>query len=205
MKRLFPIILLFSFLLSACGAEATPTVNPEYIKATANAMVYAMLTETQAAMPTFTSVPPTSTATLLPTETPTLIPTTEIVESPTLITVATNTQAVSSTEDACNHPLGSWGANDVKFTVTNTVPKSTAVLSLYVLTETGECGYLSFSNITKSSGGTIPAGCYSAFAWVDGAKKDFSAGTNFCVTGGSWELVIKEGRLVLYGGCYPNC
>ena len=199
MKRLLPFILLFSFILSACGAEAAPAAEPVDVQATAEAMAFAMLTETQAAMPTFTSVPPTNTAMPLPTETQTLIPTVEIIETPTLVATAT------STKDVCNQPLTSWTANDAKMTISSDIKKSTAVVSLYVLTEMGECGYMSYTLDGGTTGGTIPAGCYTALAWVKTPQRDFSAGTSFCITGGSWELVIKDGLLVLHGGCYPNC
>lgn len=64
-------IVAFFFLLfavSACGTldktvvvDVVPTLNYEEIRATADVMVYDMLTQTQAAMQTSTVVPPTST------------------------------------------------------------------------------------------------------------------------------------------------
>ncbi|GAB4418053.1 MAG: hypothetical protein Kow002_04780 [Anaerolineales bacterium] len=200
MKRSLLFILLSSLLLSACGSAAPPTMNPDDIRATANAMAYEMLTQTQAAMPTLTPIP-TDTPTPLPTDTPTLIPTVDSLPLPT------NTQPASaSTQDACNQPLTSWSGPGIRMTISSNVKLESAVISLSVTTDVGECGYLSY-NLSGggTTGGTIPAGCYTAFAWVNGKKKDFTAGTSFCAHSGSWELVIEDGRLALRGGCYPNC
>jgi hypothetical protein len=202
MKRFLPFILLSGLLLNACGGTAPPTPNPEDVQATALAMAHAMLTETQAAMPTFTStsIPPTETP--LPVEIPTLIPTIESMAS-----LPTNSQpAPEVTEDACSQALTSWSGKSIKMTISSNVKLESAVISLSVTTDLGECGYLSYNlGSGGSTGGTIPAGCYSAFAWVEGKKRDFTAGTSFCAPSGSWELVIEDGRLAIRGGCYPNC
>ncbi len=62
------LILLLLMMLSACGTldravvtDVIPTLNYEEIRATADALVYDMLTQTQEAMPTGTVVSPTST------------------------------------------------------------------------------------------------------------------------------------------------
>ena len=138
MKRLISLLLLSSFLLSACGAfgstpaeDATPTFSAENIRSTADAMVYDMLTQTQAAMPTNTLIPPTNT--LLP---PTATFTLEPVFSPTPLTpaasltptlVPTNTPSGVSCSD---QQLNEWTGDSVPLTITNNVRNSTVNIFL---------------------------------------------------------------------------
>src|SRR3990170_126749 len=84
-----------------------------------------------------------------------------------------------------------------------TKPKGTVTLSLYVVTELGECGYLSqqFEANGSLSG---PVGQYSAGAFVDG-KKDFKVFGGFRITQGSWTIVVRNESIVAQGGCFPNC
>ncbi len=63
MKRFFTltVVLAIALILSACGAEPAPTVSPVDIQSTAQAAAATIIAQTQAAMPTATSVPPTET------------------------------------------------------------------------------------------------------------------------------------------------
>ncbi|OQY35832.1 MAG: hypothetical protein B6I38_01115 [Anaerolineaceae bacterium 4572_5.1] len=216
MKRLIPFILLFSFLLSACGAietaPTTPTVSPEDIRATADAMVYDMLTQTQAALPTNTMIPPTNTPLPPATATITLIPTFGALDgSPTVSAIATFPTAAlvvpttSSTGYACTkQPLTGWSSPSVQLSVTNNVKNSTANVFLCITTDQGEAGYINIP-LVKSNSASVPYGCYSATAWVDG-KKDFNATTTFCIKSpGNVQLIINENRIDLQAGCAPNC
>ncbi|RME90453.1 MAG: hypothetical protein D6770_02395 [Anaerolineae bacterium] len=200
-------MLMLAFLLSACGAPAAPTLSPVDAQGTAVAMAMTMAAQTQAAQPpTPTPVPPSPTAIPSPTATFTpLAVTTPIVTPTTFSLPPTNTPVSSSgSGDECNQPLTKWSAPSVKLAFTNTVKNSTVTLSLYVRTTMGECGYMSF-RFTNGSSATVPQGAYTAWAWVDGKKKDFSASTVFTLTPGSWNLFIEEGRLILRAGCAPNC
>ena len=185
--------MIFVLAAAACAPSApAPSPTPVDVQATANAMAATFVAQTQAALPTAT-FPPTSTATEAPTLTPTALPPT-----------ATLVPTMTDTPDACNQPLTQWKGDSAKLILDNQVENSTATVSLYIVTPMGECGYMSatFSDTVVM---TVPVGSYSAWAWVDGAKQDFSAGLSFRVVNGSWRLIIKQGRLAFQSGCAPNC
>ena len=228
MKYLIPLALLLGVLLSGCtigtdatGADATATISPEDIRATADVMVYDMLTKTQAAMPpTDTVAPPTIAPPTLPA--PTLsIPTTAAtlaigavppllstpIASPTFGVAAINTTAPPANVVSCmDSQLNEWSGGSFDLSVTNNVGETTANVFLCITTETDEIGFI---NIHVGEGGsgskTVPQGCYSATAWVDG-KRDFNDTVFFCANSGStMQLVIENNRLFIRGGCAPDC
>ncbi|HET9906040.1 MAG TPA: hypothetical protein VFQ23_05355 [Anaerolineales bacterium] len=216
MKRNALIIgVVLSLFLSACGgAQATPTVNPVDIQHTAEAAAFTMVAQTQAAIPTATSLPPTEAPTLTPL--PTLTPITSASTSTTLdaqnltpvgltVTPQTNiptfTPQAGSGADPCNQPLTGWDGPSANLNIVNeTRPRGTIILSLYVVTELGQCGYL---YVTGESV-TGPIGQYSAGAFVEGPK-DFKVFGGFRITQGSWDIVVRNDNIVALGGCYPSC
>ena len=224
MKRFIPIILALSLLLSSCGAlgdaaapaaETTPTLSVEEIRATADSLVYEMLTQTAAAMPTNTPIPPTATPLPpTPTATFTMMPTAEsdiaatpegavAVASPTVAVVPTNTLAsTSSSAFPCTEkPLTAWDVPSVTMKVSNNVPDTTASVFLCITTEF-DAGYIS---IPAGGSASVPYGVYTATAWVTG-KKSFNDTIFFEVkTSDSLQIVIENGRVFLRAGCAPNC
>jgi len=76
--------IIFSLLVSACGAgaPATPTTDPGAVYTMAAATVQAQLTQAAAANPT--AVPPTNTPEPSPTTAPTVAPTVAVAQQPTL-------------------------------------------------------------------------------------------------------------------------
>ena len=208
MKRLLSLLLLSSFLLSACGAfgatsaeDATPTYSTEDIRATADAMVYDMLTQTQAAMPTNTIIPPTNTPLPpQPTATFTTVPTLPAeTASPTAVLVPT-----SDTVSCSDKYLSGWTGDSVSLTVTNNVKGTEGSVYLCITTAAGEVGWLSIP-VGKSGSASVPLGDYSATAWVTG-KKDFNATTTFQLKNtASVQLVIENNSIILRAGCAPNC
>lgn len=219
MKRLIPYILFFSLLLSGCGAiqsaPTTPTISPEDIRATADEMVYGMLTQTQAAMPTNTLSPPTNTPLPIATATITLVPTQSTLDgsptisvaapSPSAIIVPTNTSASSNVFACTEKPLTGWTGDSARLSVTNYVNDSTANVFLCITTKyDNDAGYINIP-VVKSNSADVPMGCYSATAWVDG-KKDFNATTTFCINNtNNVQLIIDDNRLTFTAGCAPNC
>ena len=195
--------VILSLAASACAPEAAPTVDPLDIQHTAEAGALTMVAQTQEAVPTDTEVPPTDTP--APTSRPTLTP----ITSPTSTGLATATptvicQSPGSTPDPCNKALTDWDGPTAKLNLANeTKPKGLVTLSLYVVTERGECGYLSqqFESNGSLSG---PIGQYSAAAFVDG-QKNFRVFGGFRITQGSWTIVVKNESIVAQGGCFPNC
>lgn len=184
-------IVALSLFLHACGsAPAEPTIDAESAQASAIAAASTMIVETQAAVPTITPIPPTDTPspTALPTDTP--LPTeTGVPVTP------------SPTADPCNKPLTSWQGPSAQLSVSYEYsPQSKddkVVLSLWVMTDLGECGFL-------SSLSTGPVGQYSAAAYVDG-EKDFKVFGGFRITEANWKIVVRNDSIIALGSCYPNC
>lgn len=212
MKRNALIIgVVLSLFVSACGAQATPTVDPVDIQHTAEAAAFTMVAQTQAAIPTATQLPPTEAPTLtaLPTLTPITSPTLDGQNStPIGLTVTPQAniptftpQASGSGTDPCNQALTGWQGPSANLNVVNeTRPRGTIILSLYVVTELGQCGYL---YVTGESI-TGPVGQYSAGAFVEGPK-NLKVFGGFRITEGSWDIVVRNDNIVALGGCYPSC
>ncbi len=219
MKRFTLILLLFGFLLSACGAlettpeEIIPTISVEDIRATADVMVYDMLTQTQAAMPTNTFIPstntplpppPTATFTAVPTLAAELASPMALVEvaSATPFAIATNT-LVSNKKSCVDQQLSAWTGASAQLDIANYVEDTTAYVFLCITTIGDEVGYITLYEGANSV--SVPQGCYSATAWVSGAK-DFNATTTFCINNNvHWKLIIENGGIFLRSSCHPNC
>jgi hypothetical protein len=162
-----------------------------------------MVAQTHEAIPTATGVPPTETPS------PTLVPSLTPITSPTSGVPPTQTQTAAaqssgSTPDNCNKALTSWEGPTAKLNLANeSKPKGVVTLSLYVVTELGECGYLSqqFETSGSLSG---PVGQYSAGAFIDGPKNRRVFGA-FRIVQGSWTIVVRNESIVAQGGCFPNC
>lgn len=172
-----------------------------------------MVAETQAAVPTFTPLPPTETAapTLLPSSTPLPLPTSStpgasVTGLPTLTqppaqALPTSSSGGGGNQDNCNQPLTAWQGPTANFNIANqTKPQGTIVLSMYVVTDLGQCGYLIITGDSFSG----PIGQYSAGAFITG-KKNLKAFGGFRITEGNWKIVVKNDSIDALGGCYPNC
>jgi hypothetical protein len=126
--------------------------------------------------------------------------------APTFTQQAPQAQPTSSsggggTQDNCNQPLTAWQGPTANFSISNqTKPAGTIVLSMYVVTDLGQCGYL----IITSNGFSGPIGNYSAGAFITG-KQNFKAFGSFRITEGNWAIVVKNDSIEARGGCYPNC
>lgn len=225
MKRnIFVISIVFILLASACSAQATPTANPADVAGTAQAAALTIVAQTQAAVPTNTLPPPTETAspTLPPTVEMPALPTTEGTQQgglqatatgpagavgglptniPTFTPLPASSSGSTTNQDPCNQPLTEWQGKTANFTVQNqTQPKGTIVLSMFVRTEMGQCGYLIITGDSFSG----PTGDYSAGAFITG-KKNMKAFGSFRITQGNWKIIVKNDSIIAGGSCYPNC
>ena len=205
--------LVFILFASACAPQATPTANPLDIQHTAEAAAFTMVAETQQAAPTATSIPPTDlpSPTIPPTVTPLPLPTSGTpqgaVSAPTGLPTFTaqspqsNSGSSGDTQDNCNQPLTSWQGPTANFNIANqTKPQGTIVLSMYVVSDFGQCGYLIITGDSFSG----PIGQYTAGAFITG-KQNFKAFGGFRITEGNWKIVVKNDSITAGGGCYPNC
>lgn len=178
MKRRLSLVLtaLLLVVLSACGAEATPTLTVEQIIGTANADAFAALTQTQAAMPTATEtpIPPTPTLTFTPAPTFTPFPT---VIPPTL--------PDTSATDPCNEPPPpepTGAMVKVKF-----LNKSEGTVNLaFGMTQENtqkECGTYNFTlGRYEEPEVTILAACYWGYAWILDPESIAKTPDVLCVT-----------------------
>jgi hypothetical protein len=210
-RKLLLLGVVFILLASACTPQGTPTQNPVDIQNTAQAAALTMVAETQASVPTPTPLPPTDTAgpTSPPTSTPIPLPTLETpglipTNAPTFTQAAPQAQPTTNAgggENNCNQPLPAWQGPTANFSIANlTKPQGTIVLSMYVVTEMNQCGYLIITGDSFSG----PVGNYSAAAFITG-KQNFKAFGSFRITEGNWSVVVKNDSIEARSGCYPNC
>jgi len=202
-RKIIIYAMLLAVLMSACGAPAAPTIDAASVQSTSAAAAFTAVAQTQAALPTNTTVPPTETFTQTPLPTDTLVPspTLDTLATPTVTLLSTLTHQPSIASSDCNKPLLSWQGPSASFTLVNeTKPAGKIILMMSVLTKTGECGYLHI----YSDSFTGPAGSYSAAAFVDG-KKNFKVFGAFDIKPISWKIIVRNDVIVAKGGCYPNC
>jgi hypothetical protein len=206
--------VVFILLASACSPQPAPTENPVNIQQTAEAAALTMVAETQAALPTATTIPPTSppSPTPLATNSPIPLPTSGtpgLIPTPTGLPTFTQqvpqaqptTSSGGGSTDICNQPLTSWQGPTANFSIANqTQPEGTIVLSMYVVTEMGQCGYLIITGDSFSG----PVGQYTAGAFITG-RQNFKAFGGFRITEGNWAIVVKNSTIEARGGCFPNC
>ncbi len=165
MKKKFLTILsiLIVITLAACGS-AEPTVNAGDLASTAVADAWIAITQTQAALPTVTPIPPTNT----PEPTFTLAPT-----LPPLPTLAPATVAAGPTTDVCNQipvekPQGPL--TNVEF---RNESQGQVNLSFGMNTpnEKGECFTYSFSlGMGDVVSAKVLTGCYWGYAWITASE-----------------------------------
>jgi hypothetical protein len=186
-KKILPVFLLISVLLTACGAQGTPTMTSADVEGTAVSSAWTMVAMTQLAIPTATPVPPTDTPspTPLPTETP-LVP-------PTLAQILQPTSTQAATGD-CMAPVNMGEAGPtVPVRIENDSGGTITSISFNLSTNAfGQCGALSFAGIANSDTLTVrlPRGSWWVYAWINLKKGGSStAQGSFALTIGMDDLV----------------
>ena len=166
LKRILPILLALSVLLTACG-QATPTAAPVDVEGTAVAAAWTMVAATQMAIPTATPLPPTETP--APTVPPTFTPP-PLLELPTATLFNLPTPTAVSAADDCNHPLNVGEAGETNpMRIENASGGTIAWLSLNLSKNAfGQCGALSWSNIGNGAKFIVdlPKGIWWAYAGI---------------------------------------
>lgn len=208
MKRIaIPLVLLLSVLLSACGAQATPTISPADVQSTAMAGALTVIAQTKAAIPTNTPEP-TATNTPVSTDTPIPSPTIEVPTLSSLLpTIVPTKPATSNGTDDCLHPLNTGEAGPTHDTLVKNQSGGSIILSLnlYKKNEFGQCGAISY-NLNKGDSvmANLPAGYWYAFAWMTIKGKQSSSSGSFFVQPAQFdklELCVRKDNIV-YG---PSC
>lgn len=201
MKYFLFVTVISAFLLSAC-AQATPTVDPAMIQASAIAQANTIVAQTQAAIPTNTATPEVSPT---PLDTPTPTFDTSVSQLPTLGSLASPTIASSTGTVNCVKALDMGAAGRKHDTLIKNESSGTfnISLNLYKPNQFGECGAISFANIGKN--GTVdvglPSGYWFAYAWGTKGKSE----GYFYVQPAMFdkvELCVRDASLIVYK---PSC
>lgn len=194
------VAVVLATIISGCGGQAAvPTISPEEVQGTAISAASTMVAQTQAAIPTATPLPPTSTFTFTPvfTDTPVASPTSAI--SPTPLPPTANPNAdPCATRVLSASPRG----RETVIRIVNTTRQPVTV-SLY-LNETashGECGYRAY-NLSRNNDVVITdlvQGCYSLFAWSTGNDPFNSSGYGCINNPDKWTFEVSEGSIKFVG------
>lgn len=197
------LMIMLVLMISACGAPAVPTVNAVDVQHTAEAAAFTMVAQTQAALPTATSLPPTEipTQTPLPTDTPVALPT---LASPIATIVSSNGNAANgaATVDPCSNRVLAANPRG-RSTVIRIVNTTRAAINVSIYLEqtagAGECGYRGYT-LAKLNDVVITdlvQGCYDLWAWSqDGQKVHVNAGGGGCINNtDKWTFEISEGSI----------
>lgn len=196
--KIFSTIFIAAFI-SACGAEATPTINAVDVQNTAISGAFTLVAQTEAAIPTATPLPPTSTPTQtpLPTNTPLALPTLDVTLTPTIASQG------GGNSDPCNVPLtGSVAGRPTMIRLVN-VTKAPVLASIYLnLTSFGSCGYRGY-NLSAGDSVTItdlPQGCYNVSVFVNDPKKPSRAFGYGCINNSDkWTFEIRTDSVKFTG------
>ena len=186
MKHNIHIIIGLTLLLSACGSQAAPTIDPVQIQASAAVMASTMSAETQAA------IPPTSTPTVTLLPSPTMFPTSTETSIPTIVVDIPTTSAANPCDGPLlANPVGASDAGKINNGASIYIKNSTkapVTVSLYLSkNKFGQCGFVSYvlsPNQSVSVVNQLPYGCYYASAYVNDPKNPSRpSGDSACITG----------------------
>ena len=190
-KFLITISILITLLVSACASEE-PTLSPQDQAATAVAEAWLVITQTQAALPTSTPVPPTNT----PEATFTFLPTIPILATiPPAATIASG-----PTQSDCDQvpPVEPQGVQvNVDFTNTSAGQVNLS-FGMNSPNEKKECVTYSFS--LGSGGGIVEArvlaGCYWGWAWITGSEPSVAKTGDILLcmtdTSGTYHVIVTK-------------
>ena len=194
-KFLITISILAILVLSACaGGDATPEISAEDQASTAVAQAWLVITQTAAAMPTNTPIPPTFTPQPTTTLAPVLAPLNTLPPAPAAV--------VASPTPECNQipALEPKGAL-VNIEIYNESGGSANLaLGMTSPNDKGECYTYSF---TIGNGDVTPtkvlAGCYWGYAWISGGEESVARSGDkvLCTTDAKiiYKIVVTKERV----------
>ena len=166
-KFLITISILAILVLSACGGTetATPEISAEDIAATTVAQAWLVVTQTAAAMPSPTPIPPT----VAPQPTNTIAPTLAFLPTQPVAVVASPTAACEEIPQP--EPKGTLV--NVEF-YSEAQASANVSFGMNSANDKGECYAYSFSIGSGDTFSTkVLAGCYYGWAWI-GSGSDAS-------------------------------
>lgn len=199
MNRIKLVTTILAILITACAPQATPTINPVDVQNTAVAAAFTLVAETQAAMPTATSLPPTETATQTP------APTNTSLATVTLATTLTPVAAVASTStsggDYCQTRILSWSPKGRPATIHIINTNRAAITVSLFLSETAdhfECGYRVYEIGSRSDVfiTDMVQGCYTLWAFNNDQRTPVNAFGSGCINNpDKWTIEITQDRV----------
>lgn len=193
-KRILPILLALAILLTGCGPQGTPTMAPADVEGTAVSSAWTMVAETQNAIPTATSLPPTETPS------PTPLPTFTPLALPTLQPVLPTATAAASSNNSCLKPLDVAAAGKVcRVRIENESGGTLSPISLNLWTPNafGECGAISTNvEINGRQIVELPVGSWYGYAYVNlkNGTQSTSSGSFILGQGCDDLLILKVGK-----------
>lgn len=199
MKQIFliPISILAILALSACGGAeaATPEISAEDIAATSVAQAWLVITQTAAAMPTVTPIPPTFT----PQPTNTAAPTLGLL--PTQQSAAPAGVVATATPECNQIPAPKPQGNQVTVEFYNESQGNVNLAyGMMSPNDKGECYTYSFTlGIDATSSNKVLAGCYWGYAWITASETSVARSGDrvMCLTDTAvvYKVVITKERV----------
>jgi hypothetical protein len=193
LKKILPILLALTVLLSACAPQGTPTMAPADVQSTAVSAAWTIVALTQLAIPTATPLPPTETPSPTPLPTFTAIP---LLELPTLPPVLPTSTTVASGETNCLGPIDFGLAGKVcRVRIENETGGTLSPISLNLWTPNafGQCGAMS---LNVGVGGKeiveMPVGYWFGYAWVTLKNGQSTSSGNFVLGQGCDDLLLLK-------------
>lgn len=193
-KFLITISFLAILALSACGgAEAAPEISAEDLAATSVAEAWLVITQTAAAMPTNTPIPPTFTP--QPTSTP--APTLALLPTQSIPAAVVATATLECNQIPQPEPLGNMVS--VEF-YNESGGRADLAFGMMSPNDKGECYTYSFSfGNSDPSSNRVLAGCYWGYAWISGAQSSVARSGDkiMCMTDANivYKVVITSERV----------
>lgn len=165
-KFLITVSILATLALSACGSgEATPEISSEDIAATAVAQAWAVITQTAAAMPTLTPIPPSFTPQPTNTAAPTLAPLPTLPSAPQAAMATATPECIAIPE-----PKPKGNLVNAEF-YNDSQGSANLSFGMNTANDKGECYTYTFVIGKGDAVNTkVLAGCYWGYAWITGEE-----------------------------------
>ena len=186
-KFLLTISILAILALSACGGNATPEISAEDLAATSVAEAWLIITQTAAAMPTVTPIPPTFTP--QPTNTP--APVLQILATQPLPAAAVPTATPECNQIPAVEPKGALTTVEFKNTSQGS---ANLAWGMTVPNDKGECyTYSVFVGTNDVVTMKVLTGCYWGYAWITGSEPSVAKSGDrvYCLTDSNLTYHIK--------------
>ncbi|HET8563591.1 MAG TPA: hypothetical protein VFM35_06950 [Candidatus Binatia bacterium] len=216
MKHLKSPVLVFviTIVVSACGGQPLPTMDPADVQLTTVAGVLTGLAQTQSAVPTATvptatPLPPTETGrpTALPasaSQTPVLLTTlTSLPTLPTLQATSTTAPVITAGPDPClstkkGIPYPPAGRPTIIRIINSN--QTTVNVTLYLnKTPHGECGYRAYiiNSLSEITITNLVQGCYNLWAWSNDPSRPVNAASKLsCINSpDKWTFRITADKI----------